>query len=560
MKSDKTISLTIIFCLLCRSFASDEKRWIDFSEYDVEEFKAELESYDVIAILFYAPFCVQCVDFIPHFQKAHKTIVNNKMDRGSNLNFETGETFIGKLDCTTATGTKVCTKFRISGYPTIKLFKFGNEYLDFETDKYDYVNILKWMRDHFVNPSLRYNSFSSLNKKMISFNEPMVISIFKNSRNNEELELWMKSARALRNHWNYRDVSFCHIFEDYAKGSMSELSAMGLSTASKVGLPLIVIHKPKWLLTKHEKNNIVYDSSKNEDLELWMKRKIFGSVVWRTRDNAEEIKLPLIVAYYDYDFKNRNEFSHLWRDRILLVSNDYPDITFAISSSQSFRKQLRRKGLKLSRDQDPPLIVAQDTFGTEYVMKKQFTSNAFRDFVEKFKAGQLKPFIGSLRSQKEVSNEDRTLPKVVVSSNFPRMVTHSQKDVLIMFYVPWCKHSQAILPMFDELALTFADEPNLDILKMDLDLNESPSTFQIPMYPTIYFIPAESKEKIIYKSGPQLHFFVQFVAQHASNELQSFDRNGSPRSRTEMLDQEMTAATLAGIPELDESTHIRSEL
>ena len=174
------------------------------------------------------------------------------------------------------------------------------------------------------------------------------------------------------------------------------------------------------------------------------------------------------------------------------------------------------------------------------MMRRQFTNATFHEFIQNFRSGLLKPFIGSLRNQKEVPNDGaldqnstRKTAKVVVSSSFPRLVTHSKRDVLVMFFAPWCQHSQAMLPMLDELASVLSLEPNVDVLKMDLTANEAPSQFEIPLYPTLYLVPADSKQRIRYTLGPYIHQMVQFVAQHASQELIGFDRSGGPKKQPE---------------------------
>ena len=45
-----------------------------------------------------------------------------------------------------------------------------------------------------------------------------------------------------------------------------------------------------------------------------------------------------------------------------------------------------------------------------------------------------------------------------VGRTWRRMVEKNEKDVLVVFHAPWCKHCQVLMPAVDKLAVTLRNE------------------------------------------------------------------------------------------------------
>merc|ERR1712223_195959 len=82
--------------------------------------------------------------------------------------------------------------------------------------------------------------------------------------------------------------------------------------------------------------------------------------------------------------------------------------------------------------------------------------------------------------------------KVAVAKNFEELVTNSEKDVLIEFYAPWCGHCKSLAPKYDELGEAMKEE-NVVIAKMDATANDVPDGFDVSGFPTLYWLPSDSK-------------------------------------------------------------------
>ena len=109
---------------------------------------------------------------------------------------------------------------------------------------------------------------------------------------------------------------------------------------------------------------------------------------------------------------------------------------------------------------------------------------------------------------------------VVVGKNFDDIVMNKKKDVLIEFYAPWCGHCKQMEPTYKKLAKKFKKEKNLVIAKIDATANDSPSSFKVEGFPTIYFAPANNKgSPIKHEGGREQDDLEKFIKEHATVSL-----------------------------------------
>ncbi|KAG4301763.1 hypothetical protein PCANB_001994 [Pneumocystis canis] len=81
--------------------------------------------------------------------------------------------------------------------------------------------------------------------------------------------------------------------------------------------------------------------------------------------------------------------------------------------------------------------------------------------------------------------------------NFYKIVMDPEKDVLVKFYAPWCRHCKALEPIYTNVYTCFLPEKHVVIAKMNADEHQSFALeYDIQGYPTIKFFPKGSLEKI----------------------------------------------------------------
>jgi len=93
--------------------------------------------------------------------------------------------------------------------------------------------------------------------------------------------------------------------------------------------------------------------------------------------------------------------------------------------------------------------------------------------------------------------------------------------------------AKKLAPIFAELGEKLKDE-DIAIVKMDATANDVPPIFEVRGFPTLYWLPRDSKNgPVRYEGGREVDDFIKYIAKHATKELQSFDRSGKPK-KTEL--------------------------
>ena len=87
-------------------------------------------------------------------------------------------------------------------------------------------------------------------------------------------------------------------------------------------------------------------------------------------------------------------------------------------------------------------------------------------------------------------------------------------------------------PKFDELGEKMADE-NVEIVKMDATANDVPPAYSVSGFPTLYWLPADTKKPESYQGGRELDDFVKFISKKATKELNKYTREGTEK-KTEL--------------------------
>lgn len=115
---------------------------------------------------------------------------------------------------------------------------------------------------------------------------------------------------------------------------------------------------------------------------------------------------------------------------------------------------------------------------------------------------------------------------------FKDVVINSGKYTLVKFYADWCRHCKNMLPAYEEVSDLFANEENVQIVKIngDKDGRKMSKKYNIEGFPTVMLFH-ENDEPIEFNGGRDAESMSNFIQQIAnirldkSDDLQKSDGN-----------------------------------
>ncbi|KAG8181198.1 hypothetical protein JTE90_013168 [Oedothorax gibbosus] len=488
------MKLLITFCILNSLAFVLGSDVLDLSGADFEDRVVE---HDAILIEFFAPWCGHCKRLAPEYDKAASIL--KKADPPIPL---------AKVDCTSDAGKDTCSKYGVSGYPTLKIFRSGEFSSEYNGPR-DADGIVKYMKSQ-VGPSAKELQTIEDAEKVVK-EDVVVIGYFADASSSLKAE-FLKAADKLRESVSFAFTSNKDIIEKY--GYSDE----------------IVLFRPKKFFSKFEPQEVKYTGSEDKDeIKDFIKTNYHGLVGHRTHDNHDDFKNPLVVVYYDVDYVKNVKGTNYWRNRVMKVAQNYKgQVNFAISNKDKFSAEVEDFGLRAKGDK--PVVGAKNEAGQKFNMKEEFSVENFEAFIKKFLEGSLDPH---LKSEALPEKNDGPV-KIAVAQNFQELVVDNDKDILIEFYAPWCGHCKKLAPAYEELGKELEGE-DVEIVKMDATANDVPPTFEVHGFPTLYWVPKTHKSSPKkYEGGRDLKDFINYIAKHASNELKTYDRSGKKKSKTEL--------------------------
>jgi len=336
-------------------------------------------------------------------------------------------------------------------------------------------------------------------KKFVKSNadEPVMFGVFENEED-PMLKLFFDANNPLRD-----DYVFGHTFDPEAK-AFFKLS----------GSSIMVVHPPH-LQSKYEKqyNVLSVDAKSTADdvRSFYVKHHVPLVGNFQTHTEARFAKRPLVLVFYDVDFTPKmRTMTQFWRNRVVEVAHNNPDILFAVADEVAHEARLKDAGLEETGNDVN--IVFYDENDRRFPMGEEFADDSLQEFVDDCNAGNVKPKIKSQKPPKKQKNV-----KVVVGETFDSIVKDESKEVLIEFYAPWCGHCKTLEPVYNNLAKKLKKHKNLVIAKMDSTANEGPAQYKAEGFPTLYWAPPGKKDTPIkYEGGRTLEDFEKFLSENSA--------------------------------------------
>jgi protein disulfide isomerase family A protein 3 len=467
------------------------------------DFETKVKQHDILLAEFYAPWCGHCKRLAPEYEKAATLLLKNDPPVA-----------LAKVDCTVE--TKTCSKFGVSGYPTLKIFKNGEFAEDYNGPR-EVDGIVATMRSK-SGPSYRVLDSLADYEKFLEHNDHSIIGYFDSDSHSLKNDL-IKVADQLSEKFRFAYTTAKEVLD-------------------KAGhLNKIVAHQPKRLQSKFEDAFAVVQGS-SDKIKSYILEKIHGLVGHRTPSNILEYPKPLVIVYYNVDYVRDTKGTNYIRNRILKVAKKLADenvkVQFAISNAEEFRHELSEYAVDDVK-KDGKYVLARGPNDQKYKMSDDFTYEALEEFARNVAKGTLEPYLKSQPVPEQTEDV-----KVIVAKNFDEIVNDNSKDVLIEFYAPWCGHCKSLAPKYDELAKKLKKESNIVIAKMDATENDVPPQYEVHGFPTIYFAPKNSKNNPRkYEGGREVDDFIKYLAKEATEPLNGYDRSGTKKKSKKPTDDEL---------------------
>uniref|UniRef100_A0A6Q2Y3M6 Protein disulfide-isomerase A3 n=1 Tax=Esox lucius TaxID=8010 RepID=A0A6Q2Y3M6_ESOLU len=433
--------LSLFFLVLLVGVA----RASDVIEFSDDDFDSKIGDHSMILVEFFAPWCGHCKRLAPEYEVAATRLK--------------GIVALAKVDCTV--NTNVCQKYGVSGYPTLKIFRDGEDAGAYDGPR-TADGIVSHLKKQAGPASVELKTEEDFTK-YVGERDATVVGFFADGGSTAQAE-FLKSASALRESFRF-------------DGSFKMYRIFGMCPH----------------MTDDNK-----DQLKGKDL---------------------------LVAFYDVDYEKNPKGSNYWRNRVMKVAKGFLDqgkkLNFAVASKTSFSQDLSEMGLDASSG-ELPVVGIRTAKGDKYVMTEEFSRDgkALERFLQDYFDNKLKRY---LKSEPIPESNDGPV-KTVVAENFDAIVNSEDKDVMIEFYAPWCGHCKSLEPKWKELGEKLANDPSIVIAKMDATANDVPSQYEVRGFPTIYFAAAGQKmSPKKYEGGREVSDFISYLKKEATNPLVAED-------------------------------------
>ena len=470
MKLYNLIILSTFFFSICVDKFPLDNDVITLTDFSYEK---ALNQYQYLMIYFYAPWCGHCKSFDPQYQKAAQVLKEENIH-------------LAKIDGSIE--KKAAQYYKINGYPSIVFFIKANKPIEFDGGRSS-KEIINWARKKIGNAILYFDTKDDIEKYKTE-NEICLIYFGDDER---DIKIFEKASI---------------LIQDF---------------------PFAVVKNEKLIKNYSNRGTIVlykhFDEKKNE-----LKNINIESI----NEFVKKYALPKVMIFNDrsvqFIFQKKNPALVLYADNKSVNWNKYGNILIEVSEKINRKLSVILTDIKEGiavrlaeyvgiKERDLPLVSILDTRNDfkKYNMDEEINVENILNFVEKWEKNQLKR---QLKSEKEPKLNYGNI-FVVVGKTFEKEVINNDKDVILLFYAPWCTHCKELSPKYEEVGKRLKDKNSkLLIAKIDGTENEV-ENISISGFPTIMFFPGNKKNKspIEYKGRRTTEDIIKFIKENSYNKI-----------------------------------------
>ncbi|XP_022879511.1 protein disulfide-isomerase-like [Olea europaea var. sylvestris] len=442
------IAVSLLALFNVSAFAAEEGEKV--LTLDHSNFTDTVSKHNFIVVEFYAPWCGHCKALAPEYEKA-----------ASILSSHDPPIVLAKFDANDDANRELASQYEIQGFPTIKILRNGGKNVQEYKGPREADGIVDYLKKQVGPPSAEIKSVEDA-ANLGDEKKIYVVGVFQKF-SGEEFESFMTLAEKLR-----ADYDFSHT-----------LDAKLLPRGESVNKPTLRLLKP------FDELFVDFHDFQVDAMEKFIEE---ATIPLLTIFNSDPSNHPYVNKFFESPNAKAMLFVNFSKELGVFQSN-YKDvavlykgkgISFLLGDLEASQGAFQYFGL--TEDQ-APLLLIQTSDGQKY-LKANIEPDQIAPWLKDYTDGQVKPFIRS-EPIPEVNNEP---VKVVVTDSLQDMVFNSGKNVLLEFYAPWCGHCKQLAPILDEVAISFENDADVMIAKLDATANDVPvDTFDVQGYPTLYF-------------------------------------------------------------------------
>jgi len=410
-----------------------------------------VEEFEYLFVYFYAPWCGHCKALGPEFVKA-----------GQMLKEKDSSIIMGRVDGTEE--PELMDKHDVQGYPTLKLYR-RNMMVPYTGGRMA-PEMVDWLEMKIGPPAKIMKTLAEV-KKLIKDNEVVVVGFFSDEAGEdaakynlacldyEEYPVAITSNKEIASHYKVEDNSVM-LFKKYDEKRV--LFSGDLNTANLRefiagnNLPVVIEfnHANAQRIFKHPevKSHLLVFHNKTECKEMFEKQ--FESL----KGIAKDFKNDILFVSVDVGVEDHRRMVEFLGVRHRINNDTFPTMRIVTMNQQEVNK-----------------FKPEDTTVNE-------------DNIRKFVGDYLEGKVGRHYFKEPLPEDwDKKTVKYLTAVNYEEVVMNKEKNVLIMFYAPWCGHCKSLMPVWDQLGAKYADSDYV-VAKMDSTVNEIPD-MAVFSFPTI---------------------------------------------------------------------------
>ncbi|XP_018858114.1 protein disulfide-isomerase-like [Juglans regia] len=425
---------------------------------DHSNFSDTVSKHDFIVVEFYAPWCGHCKKLAPEYEKA-----------ASVLSVHDPPVILAKVDANEGENKDLASDFEVKGFPTIKILRNGGKTVQEYKGPRDADGIVDYLKKQSGPASVEIKSVEDASS-LIDDKKIFIVGVFPKF-SGEEFENFTSLAEKLRS-----DYEFGHTLD-------AKLLPRG---ESSVKGPIVRILKP------FDERFVDFQDFHVDALEKFAEESSLPTV---TLFNNDPNNHPFVIKFFNNPNAKAMLFLNFSSEIADSIKSKYREvaeqskgegISFLIGDLEASQGAFQYFGLK---EEQVPLLVIQKAEGEKY-LKPNLEADHIAPWVKDYKDGNVKPY----RKSEPIPEANNEPVKVVVGDSLHDIVFNSGKNVLLEFYAPWCGHCKKLAPILDEVAISFENDADVVIAKLDATANDVPSDkFDVKGYPTLYFSSASGK-------------------------------------------------------------------